>query len=164
MTASSMIFTINLFNPIKSLKYFEEYFENVSSVEKDSKIRNELLLLTILGLLKAIQGVVLYLAPFSLWTRILLVDYAVYFNLPVLLDLMCSPIPVLIVFYIRILYFGNNNTVMDLIKKVVVEQNNRYFLYELVDNKKVSSLVRKYTLIALMANQPFIISIGIFWI
>lgn len=152
-----MILTKTLLNPFKSLKYLEEYFLNLSQFQKDFKMKKEIQFITGVAIVKGIQAVFFYVAPLSFWWRILLVDYAIYFGMPVIMNLAYIPVPTLIVLYLRMLYYDNNNIV---IKEVVVEQNNRYFLYKSVYNKKVSNFVRKLALIALLANQPMIIAVG----
>lgn len=155
-----MIFTKSLFNPIKSLKYLEEYFDNIDQFPVDMKRKTELWLITAVAVMKAIQAAHFYITSMSLWWRIFLIDFSVYFYMPVSLNLAFVPITYLVVVYLRMLYYDNNNIVTSVIREVVVKQNNRYFLYETVHNKKISDLVRKYAWIALFAHQPLIITIG----
>ena len=154
------IMNLELLNPFKTLKCLECYFVNITQIHSDFKLKVEFWILNTVIVMKGSQTLFFYVIPLSLWTRILLIDYAVYFNMPLSLNLLFLPIPCMFLIYFRMLYYDNNNIVTDMIKEVVIEQNNRFFLYESVDNIEMSDLVRKYTWIALMANQPTIIIIG----
>lgn len=159
-----MIFNLSLFNPIKSMNYLSEYFTTISQVQLNIKLKRQIWIFNSIMVMRGVQAVFFYLAPLKYWTRILLIDNAVYFSLPILINLMFVPVLWMIVMLIQLLFFENNNIVTDVIKEVVVKQDNRYFLYEFVHNRRVSDLVRKYSWITLMVNQPLLIISGIFFL
>lgn len=157
-----MILSVKIYNPLKPFDYFQEYFDTLRLLsDRDNRwIRIKLVLTRLNVFFNIIHFLATYFIPMSNWTRMVVYDSMILMNLSKESNITAPITLLMVVNYLSRLYYHNDNVVTDLVERVLLRQENDFFLYPTFRNRPVSDYVRKGVLVMISANYGMILGGG----
>lgn len=148
-----MILSVKIFNLFKPFAYFEEYFDTLRLLAEGNRWTRSKLFLTQLNVaFNVIHFVATYFVPMSKWMQMVVYDSMRLLNLSDEANITAPITLYMVMNYLNQLYYHRMAAITDLVEKVLIHQNNDYFLYPTFRGRPVSDYVRKGVLVMISAN------------
>lgn len=150
-----MLRTIYFFGPTH---YYREYFKDLRKLKQGdgAKLKRENWWLKANLIYTGLYYLVMYWWNFSDWNRRALFDYIFLLNVPPIINFAMVFMEYTLWTFIDQLYSDNIIPIAELVERVLIYQDNQYFVYPKFRGKPVSVYVRKGTFAAILVIYCFV--------
>lgn len=156
-----MILTRELLNSFKSFKLLETYFTDLYSVDHNHVLVRQIWFLYLSLFYYCVKCLLVFSVPMSLFIKSIMIEATGLYRMPRVISWTEILVMVMVYLFLDLLYFQNKIALTNIIRKVVIEQNDQFFLFGTFKNRPVHEFVRKAAKTSLLINQQFIFAIGL---